>query len=44
VILKQIPAKEDMNTLCRLPDEVNDLTMSEELDWRITFRFRDLEA
>jgi len=43
-VRNQIHAAEDMNTLCSLLEEVNDLTMSEELDWRITFRFRDLEA
>ena len=32
------------NTLCGLLEEVNNLTMSEELDWSITFRFRDIEA
>ncbi len=43
-IRNQIHASEDMKTLCGLLEEVNNLTMSEELDWSITFRFRDIEA
>jgi hypothetical protein len=43
-IRNQIHAAEDMKMLCGLLEEVNNLTMSEELDWSITFRFRDIEA
>jgi len=33
-----------LKTLCELLEEMNEVIMQEQQDWRITFRFRDIEA
>lgn len=34
----------DLKTLCDLLEEMNEVIMQEQQDWRITFKFRDIEA
>jgi hypothetical protein len=40
----QIRAAQDRKVLCGLPEEMNELTLREQQDWRIIFRFRIPEA
>ena len=40
----QIHSAQNKGDLCRLLEEMNELTLREQQDWRIIFRFRDLEA
>ena len=40
----QIHSAQNKVDLCRLLEEMNELTLREQQDWRIIFRFRDLEA
>jgi hypothetical protein len=40
----QIRAAQNTKDLCNLLEEMNELTLREQQDWRIIFRFRDIEA
>ena len=40
----QIRAARSRKDLCDLLEEMNELTLREQQDWRIIFRFRDIEA
>jgi len=43
-VRNRIHASMDLKTLCELLEEMNEVTMQEQQDWRITFKFRDIEA
>ena len=43
-VRNRIHASKDLKTLCELLEEMNEVTMQEQQDWRITFKFRDIEA
>ncbi|HOP66744.1 MAG TPA: hypothetical protein PLM96_01465 [Methanoregulaceae archaeon] len=43
-VRNRIHASRDLKTLCELLEEMNEVIMQEQQDWRITFRFRDIEA
>jgi hypothetical protein len=43
-VRNRIHASKDLKTLCELLEEMNEVIMQEQQDWRITFRFRDIEA
>jgi hypothetical protein len=43
-IRNQIHEASDLSTLCGLLEEMNEVTLREQQDWRIIFRFREIEA
>jgi uncharacterized protein HemX len=43
-IKNEIEHVEDMTALCNLLEEMNEITLREQQDWRILFRFRKIEA
>jgi hypothetical protein len=44
VIGSQIKRADDLATLVRVLREANELTLREQQDWRVVFRFRELET